>query len=90
MRRRFLAMGGVVVGFALAAPAEAYEQPPSQQPEDLEARPRAMAPPREIVAYDGQYAPGTIVVSTRERHLYYILPGNQAVRYGVGVGRPGF
>ncbi|MEJ0093136.1 MAG: L,D-transpeptidase [Methylocella sp.] len=72
-------------------PGEAYDyQPPSQQTEELEARPRAIAPPREIVVYDGHYPPGTIVVSTQERRLYYVLPGNQAVRYGVGVGRPGF
>jgi len=46
--------------------------------------------PREIVEYDSRYAPGTIVVSTAERRLYYVMPGGQAVRYGVGVGRPGF
>ncbi|MGH6842034.1 MAG: L,D-transpeptidase, partial [Methylocella sp.] len=48
------------------------------------------APPRELVAYKGRYAPGTIVISTEERRLYYILPGNLAVKYGIGVGRPGF
>jgi lipoprotein-anchoring transpeptidase ErfK/SrfK len=36
------------------------------------------------------YPPGTIIISTQERRLYYILPGNQAIRYGIGVGRPGF
>jgi len=25
-----------------------------------------------------------------ERRLYYVLPNGQAIRYGVGVGRPGF
>ena len=30
------------------------------------------------------------MVSTSERRLYYVLGGGQAVRYGVGVGRPGF
>jgi lipoprotein-anchoring transpeptidase ErfK/SrfK len=57
---------------------------------DLAGRPRAVAPPREIVAYSGPHSPGTIVVSTEERRLYYVLPGNQAVKYGIGVGRPGF
>ncbi len=42
------------------------------------------------MAYTGAYAPGTIVVSTGERRLYYVLGGGQALRYGVGVGRPGF
>ncbi len=46
--------------------------------------------PREIVAFDGPYKPGTIVVSTAERRLYFVMPGGEAIRYGVGVGRPGF
>ncbi|MDQ6703773.1 MAG: L,D-transpeptidase [Pseudomonadota bacterium] len=56
----------------------------------MEGRPRAVAPPRELVAYNGRYAPGTIVISSGERRLYYVLPGNQAVKYGIGVGRHGF
>ena len=67
-----------------------YQQSYAQQSVDMAGRPRAIAPPRELVAYNGRYAPGTIVISTEERRLYYILPGNQAVRYGIGVGRPGF
>ena len=57
---------------------------------EAESRPLASAIPREIVAYSGSYAPGMIVVSTEEKRLYYVLPGGQAIRYGVGVGRPGF
>src|SRR5262249_38322999 len=34
--------------------------------------------------------PGTIVINTGERRLYYVLDNNQAIRYGIGVGRPGF
>ena len=45
--------------------------------------------PRETVAYNGPYGPGTIVVSTSERRLYYVMGGGQALRYGIGVGRPG-
>ncbi|WP_407523392.1 L,D-transpeptidase [Methylobacterium oryzisoli] len=45
---------------------------------------------RETVAYAGPYGPGTIVVSTSERRLYYVMGGGQALRYGIGVGRPGF
>jgi lipoprotein-anchoring transpeptidase ErfK/SrfK len=45
--------------------------------------------PREVVAFSG-YAPGTIVVSTTERRLYYVLGNGTAIRYGIGVGRPGF
>ena len=53
-------------------------------------RPGMAAPPRETVYYNGPYAPGTIVVSTGERRLYLVLPGGQALKYGIGVGRPGF
>ncbi len=56
----------------------------------FQSEPAGGAPPRELVSYNGHFAPGTIVISTQERRLYYILPGNQALRYGVGVGRPGF
>jgi lipoprotein-anchoring transpeptidase ErfK/SrfK len=45
---------------------------------------------RETVNYAGTYTPGTIIVNTRERRLYLILNGGQALRYGIGVGRIGF
>jgi lipoprotein-anchoring transpeptidase ErfK/SrfK len=45
--------------------------------------------PRQLVMLRG-YAPGTIVISTSRRRLYYMLPGGQAIEYGVGVGRQGF
>lgn len=67
-----------------------YQQGYGHSPLELEGRPRASAPAREIVPYAGPQAPGTIVISTSERRLYYVLPGNQALRYGIGVGRPGF
>ena len=54
------------------------------------AKAQATAIPREIVSYDGKQRPGTIVINTSERRLYYVLPDGKAVRYGVGVGRPGF
>jgi lipoprotein-anchoring transpeptidase ErfK/SrfK len=34
--------------------------------------------------------PGMIVVDPEHRFLYLILAGNQAMRYGIGVGREGF
>jgi lipoprotein-anchoring transpeptidase ErfK/SrfK len=46
--------------------------------------------PRETVSYSGSYAPGTIVINTQERRLYLVQAGGTAIRYGVGVGRPGF
>lgn len=44
---------------------------------------------RTEVAYSTEYKPGTIVVDTPARRLYYVLGGGKAIRYGVGVGRAG-
>jgi len=57
---------------------------------DESSRPAAARIPREIVAFNGAYAPGTVVVNTAERRLYLVLPGHKAMKYGIGVGRAGF
>src|SRR5215475_10096915 len=41
---------------------------------------------RAIVRYHRKEAPGSIVVDSDARYLYYVLPDNQAIRYGVIVG----
>jgi lipoprotein-anchoring transpeptidase ErfK/SrfK len=53
---------------------------------------RAYTPiPREEVEYRGPGAgKGNIVINTAERRLYFILGDGKALRYGIGVGRPGF
>ena len=45
---------------------------------------------RQTVTYQTNEKPGTIVVDTGEKHLYFVLGGGKAVRYGIGVGREGF
>ena len=45
---------------------------------------------RQIVAYQTREAPGTIVIDTANTQLFFVLSGNKAIRYGVGVGRDGF
>lgn len=45
---------------------------------------------KRIVAFPRPLAPGTIVVSTAERQLYYVLGDGKAIQYGIGVGREGF
>ncbi|MBB4121224.1 L,D-transpeptidase [Martelella radicis] len=45
---------------------------------------------RQVVDYETDEAPGTIVVDTKERLLYYVEEDGKAVRYGIGVGRDGF
>lgn len=44
---------------------------------------------REAIAFRGEHSPGTIIVKTGERRLYYVLGEGRAIRYPVGVGRPG-
>jgi lipoprotein-anchoring transpeptidase ErfK/SrfK len=57
---------------------------------DSQLQPVAAPIQRETVPFDGREAPGTIIIRTGERRLYFVLPDHQALRYGVGVGRPGF
>lgn len=45
--------------------------------------------PREIVDLPGRHAPGTIIIKTSERRLYFVLGDGKAIRYGIGVGREG-
>ncbi|MCK9918455.1 L,D-transpeptidase [Microbacteriaceae bacterium K1510] len=48
----------------------------------------AQAAPRDVVAFSG-FAPGTIVVKTNERRLYFVLDPYRAMRFPVGVGKAG-
>src|SRR5215204_4234966 len=41
---------------------------------------------REVVRYNAEVQPGTIVVKTAERKLYLVLGGGEAIRYTVAVG----
>jgi lipoprotein-anchoring transpeptidase ErfK/SrfK len=43
-----------------------------------------------VVPYPSHEKPGTMIIDTIGRHLFLIMGNNQALRYGVGVGRPGF
>ena len=59
----------------------------------IPAVPRSKIPPqylRQQVNYDGSEAPGTIIVDTGTKYLYYVLGGGKAMRYGIGVGKQGF
>jgi lipoprotein-anchoring transpeptidase ErfK/SrfK len=41
---------------------------------------------RHVVDYSRREQPGTILVDTDARYLYYVLPDGKAIRYGVAVG----
>ncbi len=45
---------------------------------------------RTIVVFASAEAPGTVIIDSASRYLYYVLPDDRAIRYGVGVGRDGF
>lgn len=67
---------------------------PENQPDVVYGQP-AYAPvdhkfDRQIVEYHGSEKPGTIVINTNERLLYLVEANGKALRYGVGVGKPGF
>jgi lipoprotein-anchoring transpeptidase ErfK/SrfK len=51
-----------------------------------------LAPPagfaRAFVEIEG-YSPGTIVISTKARKLYYVISPEAAIQYPIGVGRKG-
>ena len=42
---------------------------------------------RQDVSYDGREKPGTVVINTRERLLYYVQANGRAIRYGIGHHR---
>ncbi|MEE4236264.1 MAG: L,D-transpeptidase [Anderseniella sp.] len=76
-------------------PQAAAPRPPLESPIDfpIERVPDHKIKPqfrRQLVQYNGPQWPGTIVVDTRNRHLYLVRDGGQALRFGVGVGRDGF
>jgi lipoprotein-anchoring transpeptidase ErfK/SrfK len=45
---------------------------------------------KRIVDYTTNEAPGTIVIDTPSKYLYLVEGGGKAMRYGIGVGKPGF
>jgi lipoprotein-anchoring transpeptidase ErfK/SrfK len=45
---------------------------------------------RQVVAYESDQPPGTIIINPQTRLLYYVLGKNKALRYGIAVGRAGF
>jgi lipoprotein-anchoring transpeptidase ErfK/SrfK len=45
---------------------------------------------KQLVDYDGGHRAGSVVIDTPNKFLYLVQPGGKALRYGIGVGRPGF
>jgi lipoprotein-anchoring transpeptidase ErfK/SrfK len=85
---------GIALGFSLCLPipvvhgqtiAALAEEAPQRG--FFSAKTQHKRAERGLVSLSG-YSPGTIVIKTRERRLYYVVSNDKAVRYPVGVGRP--
>jgi lipoprotein-anchoring transpeptidase ErfK/SrfK len=85
------------LGFALGGCMQATLAPSSQASFTPRDRQLLANPPyarasisetyqRHIVDYQGRERPGTILVDTDARFLYYVMPNGKAIRYGVAVG----
>ena len=94
MRRTVFALAVIALAGAASPAMAAYDIDPLTRepiiPYESTLRPQATAIPRELVDAPRGYAAGTIIVNTSERRLYFIVGDGTAVRYGIGVGRPGF
>ncbi len=68
--------------------------PPAESPVDFPIQTFSANLPakfrRQQVTFGSSEKPGTIIVDPQHRYLYFILSSEQAIRYGVGVGREGF
>ena len=70
-----------------AYPPQAYAAPNQTDAANYAADPKFL---RQLVPYSGGEAPGTVIVDTTNKFLYLVEDGGKALRYGIGVGRPGF
>ncbi len=68
---------------ALAPPRQQDGQPTVESEPSSEYR-------RQEVEFPGTQRPGTIVIDTPRKFLFLVLSNGRALRYGIGVGRPGF
>ena len=78
-----------------------YQQQPSYQPQGalLPQQEEAIDPgqrpfdpkfEKQLVDYSGKERPGTIIVDTPNKFLFLVQGDGKALRYGIGVGKPGF
>ena len=78
--------------FKIPPPPPYFPPGPERDREWLKLAPTASVDPaiaRTEIDYPSKEKPGTIIVSTAERRLYYVLAGGRAIRYPVSVGKAG-
>ena len=66
------------------------QQSMRREEEDPAQRPLDPRYEKQVVEYHGKESPGTIVIDTPNKFLFLVQGDGKALRYGVGVGRPGF
>jgi lipoprotein-anchoring transpeptidase ErfK/SrfK len=89
--------------FAVLAAVSSHQSPAVAQAYEVDERFTGGAPrgrvfgmfgispvSRSTVSFASKERPGTIIINTGERRLYYVLGDGRAIRYGIGVGRDGF
>ena len=84
-----LLLGGCVTQSTLEPSSEANLKPRDRQLLANAPYQQAQIPEpyrRHIVNYHRKESPGTIVIDSDARYLYYVLDGGKAIRYGVTVG----
>lgn len=81
-------------GMALAMIATGAEAQPQTTASDAIPKHLSKTVPdkfnRRKVRFSSTEAPGTIIVDTNNKFLYYVEGPNTATRYGIGVGREGY
>ncbi|HEV3184395.1 MAG TPA: L,D-transpeptidase [Xanthobacteraceae bacterium] len=92
--------GGGFIAFLFGGPnmappdpyAPRYQTGRNEPPEWAQARQTEADPRyrRQMVDYRGSEKAGTIIIDTPNRFLFLVQDNGHAVRYGIGVGRPGF
>ncbi|MDE2578181.1 MAG: L,D-transpeptidase [Hyphomicrobiales bacterium] len=87
----FLEMVARSSGAAAPYPTAVYAAPPAMRAQPLAVQRGVPANfMRQEVDYPTQERPGTIIVDTPSKYLYLVTGYGRALRYGIGVGRPGF
>ena len=71
-------------------PTQTASYDPIARDPGLASRPIDPVFQRQEVDYSGHERAGTIVIDTPRKFLFLVQPGGRALRYGIGVGRPGF
>src|ERR1044072_3999606 len=89
-----VAAGVMFADWAVAAPLEHSLMRADQMgPVEEQTEQSYQAPAqfrRQVVAYTGSEAPGTIIIDRPNTFLYFVMGNGRAMRYGIGVGRDGF